>query len=201
MLSDITVDFHPGLVARSWKPSNCMLKTLMRRCRQHQLSTKIKRLILQLRTMHDTLVDSAVSVYPSHTEYEEEWWQHTSSSVSKTHSERFITSVLACHKISFFSPDEDSCINCRNVGKFLTCFYVFSASRAWLKFVYRSPGVSEVERCSQWTVVICHYRHGRKRLSRDTQACPWECHSYGNPMGNVPWDGTAHICISHETQK
>jgi len=19
-------------------------------------------------------------------------------------------------------------------------------------------------------------------------ACPWECHSYGNPMGNVPWD-------------
>ena len=20
-------------------------------------------------------------------------------------------------------------------------------------------------------------------------ACPWECHSYGNPMGNVPWDG------------
>jgi len=22
----------------------------------------------------------------------------------------------------------------------------------------------------------------------DPQACPWECHSYGNPMGNVPWD-------------
>jgi len=20
----------------------------------------------------------------------------------------------------------------------------------------------------------------------DKQACPWECHSYGNPMGNVP---------------
>jgi len=35
-------------------------------------------------------------------------------------------------RISFFSPDEDSCINRRNVGKFLTCFYVFSASRAWL---------------------------------------------------------------------
>ena len=44
----------------------------------------------------------------------------------------FITSVLACRGISFFSPDEDSCINRRNVGKFLTCFYVFSASRAWL---------------------------------------------------------------------
>jgi len=27
--------------------------------------------------------------------------------------------------------------------------------------------------------------------SRDPnrQACPWECHSYGNPMGNVPWYG------------
>jgi len=23
------------------------------------------------------------------------------------------------------------------------------------------------------------------------QACPWECHSYVNPMGNVPWDGIA----------
>jgi len=21
-----------------------------------------------------------------------------------------------------------------------------------------------------------------------TQACPWEWDSYGNPMGNVPWD-------------
>ena len=44
----------------------------------------------------------------------------------------FITSVLTCRGISFFSPDEDSCINRRNVGKFSTCFYVFSASRAWL---------------------------------------------------------------------
>jgi len=26
------------------------------------------------------------------------------------------------------------------------------------------------------------------------QACPWECHSYGNPMGNVPWDGTGINC-------
>jgi len=35
----------------------------------------------------------------------------------------------------FFNPDEDSCINYRNGGKFLTCFYVFTASRAWSKFV------------------------------------------------------------------
>jgi len=33
-----------------------------------------------------------------------------------------------------FSLDEDSCINCRKVGKFLMCFYVFIASGAWLKF-------------------------------------------------------------------
>ena len=39
------------------------------------------------------------------------------------------------------------------------------------------------------------------RFANEMQACPWECRSYGNPMGNVPWDGTAHICISHETQK
>ena len=42
ILSDFTVNFHPGLVARSWKPSNCMLKTLMRRCRQHQIVCKNK---------------------------------------------------------------------------------------------------------------------------------------------------------------
>ena len=34
----------------------------------------------------------------------------------------------------------------------LTCFYVFSASRAWLKCVYRSPGVSEVERNATYTL-------------------------------------------------
>jgi len=33
-----------------------------------------------------------------------------------------------------------------------------------------------------------HYR------KRDEQACPWECHSYGNPTGNVPWDGTGINC-------
>jgi len=28
----------------------------------------------------------------------------------------------------------------------------------------------------------------------NTQAFPWECHSYGNPMGNVPCDGTDINC-------
>ena len=33
----------------------------------------------------DTLVDAAVTAYPIHIEYEEEWWQHTPLSESKTH--------------------------------------------------------------------------------------------------------------------
>jgi len=44
--------------------------------------------------------------------------------LERTHS---ITSVLACHGISFFSPDEDSCINCRNVGKFFKGVFMFLA--------------------------------------------------------------------------
>ena len=41
--------------------------------------------------------------------------------------------------ISFLAPgDEGSCIKYRHVGKFSTRFYVFTASRAWLKFVYLS---------------------------------------------------------------
>jgi len=38
-----------------------------------------------------------------------------------------------------FNPDEDSCINYRNFGKFLMCFYVFNASRAWSKFCLSKP--------------------------------------------------------------
>jgi len=29
----------------------------------------------------------------------------------------------------------------------------------------------------------------RQNTGHIPQACSWECHSYGNPMGNVPWDG------------
>jgi len=39
---------------------------------------------------------------------------------------------------------------------------------------------------------MCTFESSQKDESRvqstDSQACPWECHSYGNPMGNVPWD-------------
>ena len=28
----------------------------------------------------------------------------------------------------------------------------------------------------------------------NTQSCPWECHSYEKPMGNVPWDETGINC-------
>jgi len=34
----------------------------------------------------------------------------------------------------------------------------------------------------------------RKLFYANSQACPCECHSYGNPMGNVPWDGTGINC-------
>ena len=30
----------------------------------------------------------------------------------------------------------------------------------------------------------------------DAQACPWECHSWWNPMGNVPWDGMGQAQIA-----
>ena len=44
-------------------------------------------------------------------------------------------------------------------------------------------------------------RKATPQTAMHKQACPWEWDSYGNPMGNVPLDGTAHICISHGTQK
>jgi len=36
-----------------------------------------------------------------------------------------------------------------------------------------------------WVNLFC----GSRKFKGKKQACPWECHSYGNPMGNVPWDG------------
>ena len=34
-----------------------------------------------------------------------------------------------------------------------------------------------------------------QRRMADYLACPWEWDSHGNPMGNVPWDGTARIAF------
>jgi len=51
----------------------CMLKTLL--CEDASRTTasaESKRLILQIPTVHGTLVESAVTVYPIHIEYEEE---------------------------------------------------------------------------------------------------------------------------------
>jgi len=31
-------------------------------------------------------------------------------------------------------------------------------------------------------------------MQSDCQACPWECHSHGNPVGNIPWAGTGINC-------
>ena len=54
---------------------------------------------------------------------------------------------------SFFRvrPNEDSCINCRNPGQFLTCPYALPPVEAdyYLNIVYRSPVVSETERNSR----------------------------------------------------
>jgi len=57
----------------------------------------------------------------------------------------------------------------------------FSAiSRAGLK---RSLTCRRTANLGKPTSSLCYF-----------QACPWECHSYGNPMGNVPWDGTGINC-------
>jgi len=52
--------------------------------------------------------------------------------LERTHS---ITSVLACHGISFFALMKTVVSTVETLASFLTYFYVFSASRAWLKFV------------------------------------------------------------------
>ena len=58
----------------------------------------------------------------------------------------------SCARVSrhfVFSPDEDSCINYRNVGKFLTCFmFLLPVEPAWSLFieVLASPKQKETPR-------------------------------------------------------
>jgi len=49
-----------------------MLTTLLRRCQQHQIVPK-KQTVHPAASSSDTIVDSALTVYPIHTDYEEEW--------------------------------------------------------------------------------------------------------------------------------
>jgi len=47
------------------------------------------------------------------------------------------------------------------------------------------------------TTSVCDRKIPKKQVGTQSremflsfrQSCPWEYHSYGNPMGNVPWDG------------
>jgi len=79
--------FIPAWIARSWKPITWMLKAPFRGCRQHQMVRK-KQKVDPAAPNSDTLADSAVTVYPIHTDFEKEWWQHTPLSESNIHGER-----------------------------------------------------------------------------------------------------------------
>ena len=77
-----SVDFHPSLVARSRKPTKCVLKTLFRRCKQFQIVRKSKQLILQLPTV---ILPTSIRLW-----LQEEWRQHTPLSESKPNGERLL---------------------------------------------------------------------------------------------------------------
>jgi len=64
-----------------------MLKTLFRRYQQYLIIRK-KQMIDPAAFNSNTLVDSAVTVYPIHVDCEEEWWQRTPLSKSNTRGER-----------------------------------------------------------------------------------------------------------------
>ena len=66
-LGYFSADIYFGLVARSSKPIKCTLKTL-----QHQ-TFRQKQTIDPGAPKSDTLVDSAVTVYPIYIDYDEEW--------------------------------------------------------------------------------------------------------------------------------
>jgi len=86
--SVFSVDFHSGLTKRNWKPMHCMCKALFWRCKQYQIVSKIQMVDLAS-SNSDTLVESvAVTVYPIHVHYEEEWWWHTTLSGFNTHGEQ-----------------------------------------------------------------------------------------------------------------
>jgi len=49
-----------------------MLKTLLRRCKQHQIARE-KQTVDPAATSSDTLIDSTVTVYPIRMDYKGEW--------------------------------------------------------------------------------------------------------------------------------
>jgi len=69
---------------------------------------------------------------------------------------------------------------------FLCCHYISS------KTVFNAAYVNYI---NLWKLSVSSIPnnlatcHDCSFLLWDFQACPWECHSYGNPTGNFPWDG------------
>jgi len=57
-----------------------------RGCKQYQI--RKKQTVDPAAFSSDTLVDSAVTVYPIRIDYEEQWRQHTTMSVPNTNGER-----------------------------------------------------------------------------------------------------------------
>ena len=47
---------------------------------------------------------------------------------------------------------------------------------------------------SQSTDIFTKFNEVNLQLQGNGQACPWEWDSHGNPMGNVPWNGTGINC-------
>jgi len=72
-------------------------KVLLKRCRQYQIVCK-KQTVGTAAPNSDSLVGSAVTVYPIQINYEEDWWQHAPLSESNTH----------CEELWFNSADTDT---------------------------------------------------------------------------------------------
>jgi len=64
-LSHFRLNFHSRLVACSWKPIKCMQKALFRGLNQYK-AIRIKQTVDHAASYCDTLIDSAVTVYPIH---------------------------------------------------------------------------------------------------------------------------------------
>jgi len=61
--------FHSSSVVCSWKPIICILKTLIRECKKHQIVRK--KSVDSAASNNDILVDSDVNIYPIHINHKE----------------------------------------------------------------------------------------------------------------------------------
>ena len=70
----------------TWKPIGCMLQTLFRGWKQHQIVHNNQR-VDPVACNSDTIVNLDVTFYPIHIDYEEQWWKHTHLSKFNIHCE------------------------------------------------------------------------------------------------------------------